>query len=99
MNPGFFASQLLQTLLAVGLAPLMLGWVNRCRAWLQNKTGPGVLQPYRVILKLFRKDAVLAHNASGCFASHRTWSSAAWYSRQTSFQSSRRTCRSRRRRM
>jgi formate hydrogenlyase subunit 4 len=67
MNPGFFASQLLQTLLAVGLAPLMLGWVNQCRAWLQNKTGPGVLQPYRVILKLFRKDAVLAHNASWLF--------------------------------
>jgi len=67
MNLGFFASQLLQTLLAVGLAPLMLGWVNQCRAWLQNKTGPGVLQPYRVILKLFRKDAVLAHNASWLF--------------------------------
>jgi len=67
MNPGFFASQLLQTLLAVGLAPLMLGWVNQCRAWLQNRTGPGVLQPYRVILKLFRKDAVLAHNASWLF--------------------------------
>jgi formate hydrogenlyase subunit 4 len=67
MNPGYFASQLLQTLLAVFLAPLMLGWVNQCRAWLQNKSGPGVLQPYRVILKLFRKDAVLAHNASWLF--------------------------------
>jgi formate hydrogenlyase subunit 4 len=67
MNPGYFASQLLQTLLAVLLAPLMLGWVNQCRAWLQNKSGPGVLQPYRVILKLFRKDAVLAHNASWLF--------------------------------
>jgi len=67
MNPGYFASQLLQTLLAVLLAPLMLGWVNQCRAWLQNKTGPGLLQPYRVILKLFRKDAVLAHNASWLF--------------------------------
>jgi formate hydrogenlyase subunit 4 len=67
MNPGYFASQLLQTLLAVFLAPLMLGWVNQCRVWLQNKSGPGVLQPYRVILKLFRKDAVLAHNASWLF--------------------------------
>ena len=67
MNLGFFASQLLQTLLAVSLAPLMLGWVNQCRAWLQNRSGPGVLQPYRVIIKLFHKDAVLAHNASWLF--------------------------------
>ncbi len=67
MNPGYLASQLFQTLLAVSLAPLMLGWANQCRAWLQNKSGPGVLQPYRVILKLFHKDAVLAHNASWLF--------------------------------
>jgi formate hydrogenlyase subunit 4 len=67
MNPGFVASQLFQTLLAVFLAPLLLGWVNQCRAWLQNKSGPGWLQPYRVLLKLFRKDAVLAHNASWLF--------------------------------
>ena len=67
MNPGNFASQLLQTLLAVFLAPLMLGWVNQCRAWLQNKRGPGLLQPYRLLLKLFLKDAVIAHNASWLF--------------------------------
>jgi formate hydrogenlyase subunit 4 len=67
MNWGYFASQLFQSLLAVGLAPLMLGWVNQCRAWLQNKSGPGLLQPYRVLFKLFHKDAVLAHNASWLF--------------------------------
>ena len=67
MNWGYLASQLFQSLLAVLLAPLVLGWVNQCRAWLQNKTGPGVLQPYRVLFKLFRKDAVLAHNASWLF--------------------------------
>ncbi len=67
MNWAIFASQLFQTLLAVLLAPLMLGWVNQCRAWLQNRSGPGVLQPYRVLFKLFQKDAVLAHNASWLF--------------------------------
>jgi formate hydrogenlyase subunit 4 len=61
------ASQLFQSLLVVVLAPLMLGWVNQCRAWLQNRTGPGMLQPYRVLRKLFVKDAVLAHNASPLF--------------------------------
>jgi len=62
-----FLSQLNQTLLAVLLAPLLLGWVNQCRAWLQNRTGPGVTQPYRLLRKLLEKDAVLAHNASWLF--------------------------------
>jgi formate hydrogenlyase subunit 4 len=60
-------SQLYQTLLAVLLAPLMLGWINNCRAWLQNKSAPGLLQPYRTLRKLFHKDAVLAHTASSLF--------------------------------
>ena len=60
-------SQLFQTLLAVLLAPLMLGWINNCRAWLQNKSAPGLMQPYRTLRKLFHKDAVLAHNASSLF--------------------------------
>ncbi|MEK6594856.1 MAG: NADH-quinone oxidoreductase subunit H [Pseudomonadota bacterium] len=64
-----FFSQLAQTLLVVALAPLMLGWVNQCRAWLQNRSGPGVLQPYRVLHKLFHKDALIAHNASAIFRS------------------------------
>jgi formate hydrogenlyase subunit 4 len=60
-------SQLLQTLIAVLLAPLMLGWVNQCRAWFQGRSGPGLLQPYRVLVKLFRKDAVIAQDASWLF--------------------------------
>lgn len=60
-------SQALQTVLIVALAPLLLGWVNQCRAWLQNKSGAGVLQPYRVLHKLFHKDAVLAEQASPLF--------------------------------
>jgi formate hydrogenlyase subunit 4 len=61
------SSQLAQTLLVVLLAPFFLGWLNQCRSWLQNRSGPGVLQPYRVLGKLFTKDAVLAHNASPIF--------------------------------
>ncbi|MDP2878280.1 MAG: NADH-quinone oxidoreductase subunit H, partial [Sulfuricella sp.] len=33
----------------------------------QNRSGAGVLQPYRNLVKLFPKDAVLAHNASPLF--------------------------------
>ncbi len=59
--------QVLEVLAAVLLAPLLTGWVNQCRAWLQNRTGPGVLQPYRTLSKLFRKEAVVAHNAYSLF--------------------------------
>jgi formate hydrogenlyase subunit 4 len=64
--PGLVA-QLTEIVLAVLLAPILLGWVNQCRAWLQNKSGPGILQPYRTLRKLFAKEAVLAHNASPLF--------------------------------
>ena len=59
--------QLFQSLLVVMLAPLLTGWVCQCRAWLQNRSGAGLLQPYRMLRKLFHKDAVIAHNASPLF--------------------------------
>jgi formate hydrogenlyase subunit 4 len=64
--PGLVA-QFAVLALALLLAPMLTGWVNQCRAWLQNRGGPGVLQPYRVLAKLFRKEVVLAHNASPLF--------------------------------
>jgi formate hydrogenlyase subunit 4 len=67
MSWSELASQLFQTVLAIAGAPLLLGWVNQCRAWLQNRSGPGVLQPYRLLIKLLQKDAVLAQNASWLF--------------------------------
>jgi len=59
--------QLFQNGLVLLLAPLFVGWVNQCRALLQNRSGPGVLQPYRKLVKLFHKDAILAINASPLF--------------------------------
>src|SRR5271157_2666439 len=53
--------------IALAVAPAFHGWVNQCRAWLQNKSAPHVLQPYRGIRKLFHKDAVIAENASLLF--------------------------------
>src|SRR5450631_1027392 len=63
---GFFL-QLLQLSIALLLAPVLVGWVNMCRAWLQNKSAPSILLPYRMIRKLFHKDAVVAENASPIF--------------------------------
>ena len=60
-------SQLLQLTIALVLAPLLVGWVNQCRAWLANKSAPSLFLPYRTIRKLFHKDAVVAENASPIF--------------------------------
>jgi formate hydrogenlyase subunit 4 len=67
MSASGLAAQFTEIALAVLLAPLLTGWVNQCRAWLQNKSGPGLLQPYRLLAKLFHKEVVLAHNASPLF--------------------------------
>lgn len=69
MNLLGAASQLLEILVALALAPLLTGWVNQCRAWLQNKSAPGLLQPYRLLHKLFHKESVLADHASQLFRS------------------------------
>jgi formate hydrogenlyase subunit 4 len=60
-------AQITELLLAVLLAPMLTGWVNQCRAWLQNRSGPGILLPYRTLSKLLLKDVVLAHDASPLF--------------------------------
>ncbi len=63
MTAYAFASQLLEILAALLLAPLLTGWVNQCRAWLQNRSAPSLLLPYRVLHKLFHKESVLAEHA------------------------------------
>jgi formate hydrogenlyase subunit 4 len=60
-------TQFLAVAAALAAAPLFLGWINQCRAWLQNRSAPSVLQPYRVLNKLFHKDAVMAETASPLF--------------------------------
>ena len=60
-------SQLLQVAVALMLAPLLVGWVAQCRAWLSNRSAPSLFLPYRTIRKLFVKDAVVAGNASPVF--------------------------------
>lgn len=63
---GLF-SQALDIVIAIALAPLLMGWVNQCRAWLQNRSAPSLLQPYRALHKLFHKESVVADGASPLF--------------------------------
>jgi formate hydrogenlyase subunit 4 len=67
MTPSGFLSQFVQLAVALALAPLLVGWVNQCRAWLANRSAPPLTLPYRTIRKLFHKDAVIAENASPLF--------------------------------
>lgn len=67
MTSLHWLTQVFQVLAALAAAPIFVGWINQCRAWLQNKSAPPLLLPYRSIRKLFHKDAVLAANASSLF--------------------------------
>ena len=60
MKPIEILTQVLELIAALAAAPLFLGWVNQCRAWLQNRRAPSLWLPYRGIRKLFHKDAVIA---------------------------------------
>jgi len=59
--------ELLQLALLVALAPLLTGLVRKVKARLNGRIGPGLFQPYRDLLRLLRKDVVLAPNASWLF--------------------------------
>lgn len=60
-------TQLCEVIAAILLAPLFLGWVNQCRAWLSGRSAPPLVQPYRMIRKLLHKEAVIAQDASPLF--------------------------------
>jgi formate hydrogenlyase subunit 4 len=59
--------QLAQLLLVLALAPLLTGYVRKVKAHLLRRRGPPLVQPYRDLLKLIRKEVVLAESASWVF--------------------------------
>jgi formate hydrogenlyase subunit 4 len=60
-------TQLSQVALVLVLAPLLSGLTRKIKARLLRRRGPSVIQPYRDLLKLIRKEAVVAENASWLF--------------------------------
>ena len=64
MNLEGILAQLTAMVVALVLAPLLVGWVNQCRAWLQNRRAPPLLQPFHTLHKLFWKESVIAHGAT-----------------------------------
>ncbi|HEV2547675.1 MAG TPA: NADH-quinone oxidoreductase subunit H [Stellaceae bacterium] len=59
--------ELLQFALLLAAAPLLTGLVRKVKARLNGRIGPGLLQPYRDLWRLLRKEVVLAPNASWLF--------------------------------
>ena len=61
------AVQFLQMTLVLALAPLLTGFVRKVKAHLVRRQGPPLLQPYRDLVRLLRKEVVLAESASWLF--------------------------------
>lgn len=66
---GAFILQGMQMLLVLAAAPLCTGLIRKLKARLLLRRGPPLLQPYRDLLRLLRKEVVLADNASWLFRS------------------------------
>jgi formate hydrogenlyase subunit 4 len=62
-----FAVQGGQMLLVLALAPLLTGFVRKVKARFLRRQGPSVIQPYRDLARLMRKEVVLADSASWLF--------------------------------
>jgi len=62
-----FVLQGVQMLLVLLLAPLLTGFVRKAKARFQRRLGPPLIQPYRDLIRLMRKEVVLADNASWLF--------------------------------
>ncbi len=60
---------LVQLLLLLFVAPLVSGFIKSMKARMQTRRGPSVLQPYRDLYKLLRKDMVIPNTASWLFTS------------------------------
>lgn len=59
--------QLLQMTLVILVAPLLTGVVRLTKARFTRRRGPPLLQPYRDLVRLARKEAVVADSASWLF--------------------------------
>lgn len=59
--------QALQMLLVLALAPGLVGLVRKVKARLTRRRGPALVQPYRDLMRLMRKEAVVADSASWLF--------------------------------
>ncbi|WKW52406.1 respiratory chain complex I subunit 1 family protein [Rhodomicrobium lacus] len=64
-----FVAQGAQMFFVLAIAPAVTGITRKVKARLMRRRGPSIFQPYRDLLKLVRKESVLAPNATWFFRS------------------------------
>jgi len=57
----------MQAALMIAVSPLLTGILKKTKAMMQHRKGPSVIQPYRDLVKLLRKDEVISESASWLF--------------------------------
>jgi formate hydrogenlyase subunit 4 len=62
-----FAVQGAQMLIVLLTAPMLTGLIRKIKARMLRRVGPSVIQPYRDLARLMRKEVVLAESASWLF--------------------------------
>ncbi len=63
---GFVISAI-QAIALIAISPLIIGIINKFKAWMQHRTGSDIFQQYRDIAKLLRKDETVSENTSWLF--------------------------------
>ena len=61
------ATRLAHVALLLALPPLLLGVINRTKAWFAGRRGPPLLQPYYDLARLFRKEMVISQTTTWVF--------------------------------
>lgn len=64
---GALLLQFIQMLLVLAVAPLVIGITRKVKARLLRRIGPSVWQPYRDLVRLARKEAIVAETTSPLF--------------------------------
>ena len=64
---GTIIHNAIHVLLALGLAPLLLGVIAKTKALFAGRVGPPVLQPYYDLMRLFRKGSVISTTTTWVF--------------------------------
>ncbi len=59
--------QLVQMTIVIAVAPLLTGLIRATKSRLMRRQGPPLIQPYRDLIRLARKEAVVADTASWLF--------------------------------
>ncbi|MFA6709724.1 MAG: NADH-quinone oxidoreductase subunit H [Candidatus Methanomethylophilaceae archaeon] len=57
----------IQAVVLIAISPLITGLIRKFKAMMQHRIGSSIIQPYRDLLKLFRKDSVVSESTSWMF--------------------------------